>query len=215
MRPRGAERPRGRRGSTDRGEALGSCALQARSCSRIVSSTKRMSHLPQLGTAWRPRAGRDPGPRRESRPRCDAAHGATSSALLSGRSFAFLVFPSPAGVGVRLPAALQRLPRLFAAGGTEGGLASRGPFWGRGALRRRARRRARSPPPELFSAFKAQYAWYLQPPPLPLQAPSRSGCQDCLKWDQDNKRQIWRHLELRRGPQAWSRDPVREILTAR
>ena len=61
MRPRGVERPRGRCGATVPGAALGACGLQARSCSRTVSYTKRLSHLSQSGSAWRSRAGRAPG----------------------------------------------------------------------------------------------------------------------------------------------------------
>ena len=155
-----------------------------------------------------------PRPRRERRATCAEDDGATSVPLPTGRAFAFSVSPSPVWVWMSLPAALQPLPMLLPSGGTGCGLAFGGPTTPENALRRRARKRARSPPPGPMSAAKPQCELYGQAAPLALSISARSRLPDGSKWASPSSASIWGHLNRRRRPQARSHARVREILTA-
>ena len=155
-----------------------------------------------------------PGPRRERRATCAEDDGATSVPLPTGRAFAFSVSPSPVRVWMSLPAALQPLPMLLPTGGAGCGLAFGGPTTPENALRRRARKRARSPPPGPMSATKPQLEPYGQAAPLALRISARSRLPDGSKWASPSSASIWGHLNRRRRPQARSRSEESEILTA-
>ena len=214
MPPRGVERPRGRCGATVRGAALGACGFQARSCSRTVSCTKRLSHLSQPGSPWRSRAGRAPGLAVRDVRRATRMTARPSRPLLPGRAFVLSVSPSPVGIRLKLPPALQPLQQLLPAGGTGCGLAFGGPLTPENALRRRARKRARSPPPGPMSATKPQLEPYGQAAPLALRISARSRLPDGSKWASPSSASSWGHLNRRRRPQARRHVTRREILTA-
>ena len=155
-----------------------------------------------------------PRPRRERRATCAEDDGATSVPLPTGRAFAFSVSPSPVWVWLSLPAALQPLPMLLPSGGAGCGLAFGGPTTPENALRRRARKRARSPPPGSMSATKPQLEPYGQAAPLALSISTRSRLPDGSKWASPSSASIWGHLNRRQRPQARSHAPGHEILTA-
>ena len=145
---------------------------------------------------------------------CDKDDGATSVPLPTGRAFAFSVSPSPVCIRVKLPSALQPLQKLLPAGGAGCGLAFGGPTTPENALRRRARKRARSPPPGPMSATKPQLEPYGQAAPLALRISARSRLPDGSKWASPSSASIWGHLNRRRRPQARSHVKRHEILTA-
>ena len=155
-----------------------------------------------------------PGPRRERRATCAEDDGATSVPLPTGRAFAFSVSPSPVCIRVKLPSALQPLQKLPPSGGAGCGLAFGGPTTPENALRRRARKRARSPPPGPMSATKPQLEPYGQAAPLALSISARSRLPDGSKWTLPSSASIWGHLNRRRRPQARSHVIRHEILTA-
>ena len=155
-----------------------------------------------------------PRPRRERRATCAEDDGATSVPLPTGRAFAFSVSPSPVCIRLKLPSALQPLQKLPPSGGAGCGLAFGGPTTPENALRRRARKRARSPPPGPMSATKPQLEPYGQAAPLALRISARSRLPDGSKWASPSTASIWGHLNRRRRPQARSHAPGHEILTA-
>jgi len=119
-----------------------------------------------------------PVPRRERRATCDEDDGVASVSLLTGRAFAFSASPSPVGVRMKLPAALQQLQQLFTASGTGCGLAFGGADDARRCSQEEGKEEGKEPPPGRMSAARPQGELYDQASPLALRVSTRSRLTD-------------------------------------